>query len=198
MCSSDLPASTTGVRSNRSCITIGGRDQEKNLILVDYFCDKIKPSGLGRKIHEMADKWKLNAVYIERNAQQATYGDIVRMYFQEFRPIAIHEVYHGEEKNERIENWLEPLLNNGMFYTFYHILKHSPLASQLDLHPHPDNDFIDDLAFLAEVSKPTTQRDYQDVENPRELVLAADGVYRANVIDMNNHIVVNAKYGGCR
>jgi predicted phage terminase large subunit-like protein len=180
-------AGTTTRRSDRSAIAVGGLDELNRMIVPDLRAGKWRPSEIVQHVHELAKKWKLNAVYIETGGFQGTFLETMRDSFKkpgnqvlvlrEYKPSS------GLGKKAEIEAALSPLLENGMLIVAPHI-KHTPLIEEMDTIGQiasAHDDCLDVLKMLKHVATPTPRA------NPD-----GSSVYRAR------HVVINQVTGGCR
>lgn len=172
------PAAATSATADFTAMTVGGRDKDRNLYVVDFKMGRWKSTFILKYLFELADKWKLRAVTIESVGGFKHLVEFIRASFDKYRPIGIIEFQPKGDKVTRISNALEPLVANSMIYMNIDVLRYSQEArDQINFFPRETmhDDFPDALAILAEIARPIKAR---------------------TVNQYKNHI--NTRYGGVR
>jgi predicted phage terminase large subunit-like protein len=149
------PAAAVHERSDFTCVVVGGKDIEGNFYLVDAQMGRWKASQIVRAIYEAADKWGLRSVNVEMIGGFKHFKDYLQQSFSEYRPLSIFEFKPQGDKESRVLNAIEPLINNGMFYTTIYLKGAKQLQDQMMFFPRKNmhDDFPDATAALIEISK---------------------------------------------
>lgn len=152
------PAATIGEDSDYTCIVVGGKDRQGNVIVIDARLGKWLAEDILKNMYELLNRWNLNAATIESVGGFAHFVQYVRSNFNRFRPVVLNEykpVWTQGKKQVRIENALQPLLENGMLYLPNYVASNYEMRDQLMFFPRKTihDDFPDALATLTELAK---------------------------------------------
>jgi hypothetical protein len=152
------PAGTVGDDSDFTAIVVGGKDTQGNLIVLDIDMGKWRSGEMLKNIYLLADKWKLNAVWIESVGGFVHFVEFVRSSFKQYRPVVLNEfrpTWVQGKKETRISNALEPLFSNGMVYLPKSMSHRLDMTDQLLFFPRKNvhDDVPDVMAALAEIAK---------------------------------------------
>lgn len=178
------PAATTSKTSDFSAICVGGKDDEQNLYVLDMALGRWNTLELGKKVWELADKWKLKSVSIESIGFQRKIKEVLISHFirlKNYRPLAFIDFKRKTRisKVEAIEAALMPYFNNGSLYMSVYLASNEELMKQIEFFPLKSvhDDGLDAMEILSEVALPYSK-------NARN----------RNKGERNDR--VNAKYGG--
>ena len=173
------PAATCNKNSDFTCITVGGKDKQKNLYVLECKLLRVASDKWIKEMYSLLDKYELQAVHLETVAFAVALKDVIRNKFNEYHPITIREYKptQAASKKDRIESGLDPLLSNKMLFMTTWLASFNELTDQFNFFPSDTvhDDGLDAIQTLNEVSKP--------------------------MLDANNHQQtqkVNTKYGGFR
>jgi predicted phage terminase large subunit-like protein len=173
------PAATCNKNSDFTCITVGGKDKQKNLYVLECKLLRVTSDKWIKEMYALLDKYELKAAHLETVAFAVALKDVIRSKFEEYYPISIREYKptQAASKKERIESGLDPLLANRMLYMTTWLASFNELTDQFNFFPSDTvhDDGLDAIQTLNEVSKPA--------------------------LDVSNHQhnqKVNTKYGGYR
>lgn len=160
------PAATYSKRSDFTSIGVGGYDDLNNFYLVDGRLLKVHTDEWVNTVFDLAAKWGIRVFNLETVAFAATLKIVFHKMFASRFPLTIKDYRPPSQvaKKDRIENQLEPIFKNGMFYMNAALGKSREVQDQLNFFPSTKvhDDFPDMLAMLAEIAKPTNQKIYGD------------------------------------
>jgi len=173
------PAISQKKTADNTVIMVGGIDHEYNLYICDFRSGKMLPDELIRSTYELADKWHLNAAWIEVVSFQQSLLYMFRSKFMEYRPLALREYRPKGDKKARIETHLQPIVFNHQLYLVSWMKSHTQLQEEFSYFPSPvtHDDHLDAMAMLVENAKPTPSR-----KGRRKAVY--------------DHFTTNSRYGG--
>lgn len=155
------PAAIASATADFTCIMVGGVDDKKRLVILDFRMGRWRPELTLKHMYELADKWHLQSVTVENVGGFQHFVEYIRAAFSRFRPIGIVEYKPSGEKKQRIANALEPLFSNGLVYmSRYPFANTQQVKDQLNYFPRDtmNDDFPDAMAMIAEVSRPFKQK----------------------------------------
>lgn len=152
------PAASVGEKSDFTSIVIGGKDSTGRLIVIDYRLGKWWGDEILSNLYSLLDKWRLKAVHVESVGGFTHFTEYVKANFWRYYPIALYQFKPTAaqgNKQVRITNALEPLIENGMFYITSKMRSDNEATDQIVFFPRDTvhDDFPDTLAALAELSK---------------------------------------------
>lgn len=175
------PAVSKSAKADNTAIAVGGRDYKNRLYLFDLKTKKLKPSESTKLIYEVAEKWHIRIVHIDREKLGQALSDNIQQYDSD-RTLVTRFVTCKGDKWERIEFNLQPYFEDGRFYTFGHVVSASCLAEEIKFFKTSTvtDDGLDAIEMMQQVAVKTSQ---------------FDGVDRKKA---QTHITVNTRYGGCR
>lgn len=168
-------------KADNTVLTVGGVDENRDVFVLDTRVGKFTPSETINHIFELCDKWKLFSVSVETNGVGATLPYGIKERFRTERPLIVREIRSVGNKKQRIEQRLQPLLENGKLYLTDWIASHQGIQNEFLYFPRltAKDDFLDTVDMLCEVANPTSRR----------------GSKNAHV---SRHRTYNSKYGGTR
>jgi predicted phage terminase large subunit-like protein len=181
------PAISQAKLSDNTCIVVGAVDDKSNTYILDARYGKFLPTKVATMLQELASKWGVYSVSIENNGIGGSYGYSLKQHFKGQRPLMIREHRAGVgnrfgisgDKKTRIENRIQPLLENGQLWMADFLLLRADIMDEFDLFPQrmAHDDFLDCVDQLSAIA-----RAYSKNDNKR-------GIKRTSV---------NRKYGGTR
>ena len=166
------PAATYSKRSDFTAIGVGGYDDLNNLYLVDGKLVKVHTDAWLNMVFDLCEKWGIRVVNLETVAFAATLKVVIQRMFKERFPVTVRDYkpVNFVSKKDRIENQLEPLIKNGMFYMGAPIAQFAEVQDQFNFFPSESvkDDFPDMIAMLAEIAKNTNQKTHGDRPRKRQ------------------------------
>lgn len=174
------PAATSSDKSDYTAIWCGGKDRNGDLYLFDLWCGKESSVKWIKRVFDMCRKWNIKRVHLETVGFAKELKTTFRLLMPADYPVAVidHNPTGRTGKKERIENGLQPMLDNGKIYSMPWMSRLDYVTDQFDFFPQETvkDDAPDALQMLNEVAKVMSLRLTND----------------------NSHLQVNNRYGGLR
>jgi predicted phage terminase large subunit-like protein len=180
------PAISQKSTADSTCITVGAVDNNGNVYIIDVKYGKFTPDKTVELVEEVVKKWNKNAVYLETNNVGAALTYTLKNHFKKTKPIIVYEHRVGQgnvygikgDKTTRIENRIQPLLENGQIYLPDWLASKQEVMDEFDLFPSKSghDDFLDTIDQLCSIAKPTVHKKVQH----------------------SSKLHINSRYGGTR
>jgi predicted phage terminase large subunit-like protein len=154
------PAVSQKGSADFTAIAVGGYDFEQNFYLFDLTSGRFTPSETTDIIFKFVDKWGLAMAYVDVIGLGATFPFVIKQAAQRLkrRPIVIHEYKPRGDKEERIQDILQPLFTNDQIYALAPLKSNNEFKLEVSMFPlAAHDDVLDVLAIAAEVANPTRQ-----------------------------------------
>ena len=174
------PAATATKTSDYTAIVCGGKDKHGNLYLLDMWCGKETSSKWIKRAFDMCRKWNIRRFHLETVGFATELKTTAKLLMPSDYPIAVldYKPKAGGGKKERIENGLQPMLENGKVLVMPWMSKLEYITEQFDFFPQETmkDDMPDAVQMLNELAR----------------------VVSFKVDNNNSHLNVNSRYGGIR
>ncbi|AGR48563.1 terminase [Anabaena phage A-4L] len=181
------PAISQSATADATSILVGAVDHLYNVYVLDVKYGRFNPNKTVELVEELVRKWNTFCIYIETNNVGAALSFTLRNHFKTRMPIVIREHRVGQgnvygikgDKATRIENRIQPLLENGQLWMVDFIAANQLIMDEFDLFPSKGghDDFLDTIDQLCAIAKPRPQAKPRATQSTRH---------------------VNTKYGGTR
>lgn len=158
------PAISLAKTADSTSILVGAVDREGRVFVLDVKYGKFTPQRSAEAVEELCKRWNIYTVYLENNNVGAALTYTLRNHFKTIRPLAIreHRVGVGNiygikgDKATRIENRLQPLLENEQLYMSDFIAANTNIMDEFDMFPSVSghDDFLDTIDQLCAIAKP--------------------------------------------
>lgn len=165
-------------RIDNTAICVGGQDELMNVFVVYLQAKRTLTSETVEKIYSLAAEWGIVTVSILSKGVGELLPHAINRERTVFNRVLVTKTVNetGNKKN-RITNALQPVITTGKLFVMSWIQLNTPLIKELRQHPEgKQDDCLDVLSALVEISKPTRQQTKGDIRC--------------------RHIAVNKKYGG--
>lgn len=174
------PAATANKNSDFTVIAVGGKDKHNNLYLFDIWCGKETSSKWIKRAIDMCRKWNIRRLHLETVGFATELKTTFKLLMPSDYPVAVidYRPKAGGGKKERIENGLQPMMENGKVFVMPWMSRLDYVTEQFDFFPQATmkDDAPDATQMLNEVAKVMSQK----------------------VTNANEHLNVNSRYGGIR
>lgn len=174
------PAATANTRSDYTAIVCGGKDKHGNLYLLDMWCGKETSSKWIQRVFDMCRKWNVKRVHLETVGFATELKTTFKLLMPKDYPVAVldYKPKVGGGKKDRIENGLQPMMENGKILVMPWMSKLEYVTEQFDFFPQETmkDDVPDAVQMLNDVAK----------------------ILSTKVDNSNKHLNVNNRYGGIR
>jgi predicted phage terminase large subunit-like protein len=181
------PAISQSKTADSTSIIVGALDEEMNVYILDIRYGKFKPDETIKHVEELVNKWKTYVVYIETNNVGSVISFNLKQHFsRKSQSISVKEHRTGQgniygikgDKATRIENRIQPLLENGKLWMADFIAARNEVMDEFDFfRSGGHDDFLDTVDQLCAIAKPRRTK---------------------RVNNQNTGRPVNNKYGGTR
>lgn len=161
------PAASVRSTADFTAIVIGGKDEFKNLYLIDCAIGRWKSEDILINLYKLLDRWNMHRCSFESVGGFKHLVEYVKAGFVRFRPITIFEFTPHGQKQVRIANALEPLVRNGMLFMMDWMFGNPEVKREFMFFPQATthDDFLDAAAALAEIAKPPQKVVYRPMKN---------------------------------
>lgn len=156
------PAISQSKTADNTAITVGGIDEERNFYILDASVGKYTPLETTKRIYDYCEKWGLYSVCVENNGVGASLPHTIKSAFKNKRPLVVKDFRMKGDKKTRIENVLQPLLNNGKFFMSDYLASNDIISGEFNTFPElkGKDDFLDTISMLDSLARPTRQTRY--------------------------------------
>jgi hypothetical protein len=156
------PAATHGERSDYTVMTVGAKDKNNFLYILDIWCGKEPSTKWLNRMFDMCRKWNIHRVHLETVGFATELKTTARLLMPQDYPIAFadYKPKSGNGKKDRIENGLQPMFDTGRVFAMPWLSKLTYLTEQFDFFPAETvkDDAPDTFQMLNEVCKAPKHR----------------------------------------
>lgn len=154
------PAISQQSTADFTAIVVAGYDAEQNLYLFDLAYGRFTPSQTTDNIFKFVDKWGLASAHVDVKGLGATFPFVIKQAAQRMKrkPIVVYEYKPQGDKQERIQDVLQPLFQNDNITALLPLKGMSEFKMEVAMFPlAAHDDVLDVIAIAAEVANPTRQ-----------------------------------------
>jgi predicted phage terminase large subunit-like protein len=158
-----------------------------NVYILDARYGKYKPDETIRHIDELVNKWKKFIVYIETNNVGSVISFNIKQHFSgKPQGVCVREHRTGQgnvygikgDKATRIENRIQPTLENGKFWMADILATREDILTEFDTFKQSSShdDFLDTVDQLCAIAKPRKTKRVNNNHNSRPVNLKYGGI----------------------